>query len=112
MLLIVVAVTASLKAIHPFIVRNWRKATKGSIRASRNAPSDFANAARRSVTSAIGGVGCFSRRLNIYLQQLVAVGTGVASGPPPHRSERDVLPHSALMIRATADQDIGMKHPG
>ncbi len=25
----------SLKAIHPFIVRNWRKATKGSIRASR-----------------------------------------------------------------------------
>jgi hypothetical protein len=25
----------SLKAIHPFIVRNWRKATKGSIRVSR-----------------------------------------------------------------------------
>jgi len=25
----------SLKAIHLFIVRNWRKATKGSIRASR-----------------------------------------------------------------------------
>jgi hypothetical protein len=25
----------SLKAIYPFIVRNWRKATKGSIRVSK-----------------------------------------------------------------------------
>ena len=73
----------------------------------KNAPGDFPNAARRSVTSAIGGVGCFSRRLNVSFQQLVAIGTGVASGPPPHRSEWDVLPHPALMIQATAADENG-----
>jgi hypothetical protein len=31
----------SLTAIHPFIVRNWRKATKGSIRVSRKCAQWF-----------------------------------------------------------------------
>jgi hypothetical protein len=45
-----------LKAIHPFIMRNWRRATKGRFGPVKNAPSDFSNAARRSATSAIGGL--------------------------------------------------------
>jgi hypothetical protein len=32
---VVLKVLISLKAIHPFIVRNWRKATRGSIRVSK-----------------------------------------------------------------------------
>jgi len=42
--------------VHPFIVRNSRKAAKGSIRVGKNAPSDFPNAVRRSVTSALAGL--------------------------------------------------------
>jgi hypothetical protein len=43
------------KTIHPFIERNWRKATKGAIQVSRKC----ARSARRSMTSAMGGARFF-----------------------------------------------------